>query len=144
MGMKKLLNKETVLYLIFGVLTTVVNYIAFALGIRALGESFALLSNTIAFIVAVAFAYITNKLFVFESKSWKGSVLVREIPSFIGARLVSFGLEQLGLFIFNDLLHISRYALLGINGLMIVKLGLNVIVVILNYIFSKLFIFKKS
>ena len=125
-------------------LTTVVNYAVFVAGVHIMGESATLIVNTIAFIIAVIFAYITNKLFVFESKSWAPKILAREIPAFIGARLFSFALEQLGLFVFNNLLHISNYILLGINGLMIVKLGLNVLVVVLNYIFSKLFVFKQE
>ncbi|MDO4379519.1 MAG: GtrA family protein, partial [Clostridia bacterium] len=75
---KKLVNKETVTYVIFGVLTTLVNLVVFK-GFDVLFKGkYYLFTNTIAWIAAVAFAYVTNKLFVFESKSWKFDVLKKE------------------------------------------------------------------
>ena len=69
---KRLFNKykEIITYVIFGVLTTVVNFAAFWILSRVLGERLYLLNNAIAWVVSVAFAYVTNKLWVFESKSW--------------------------------------------------------------------------
>lgn len=146
--LSKLLNRETILYLIFGVLTTVLNLAVFWLMNKAVGEDLALVNNAVAFVVAVAFAYVTNKLFVFESKSWDSATLLKEIPSFLGARLASFGLEELLLWLAKDVLAVGRYSLailgLSIGGLMIAKILISVIVVILNYIFSKFFIFKKK
>ena len=146
--LSKLINAETILYLVFGVLTTALNLAVFWLMNKTVGEETALLNNAVAFVVAVAFAYVTNKLFVFESKSWDGRTLAKEIPSFVGARLFSFGLEEFLLWLSIDVLQVSRYSvtLLGISigGLMIAKLLISVIVVILNYIFSKFFIFKKK
>ena len=142
--MKKLLNRETALYLLFGVLTTIVNYVVFWLGIRLFGEKYTLLINVVCFIAAASFAYVTNKLFVFESKSWRWKVLRRELPSFFGARVFSFLLEEAGLWISTDLLRVGRWELLGINGIMIAKIVLSFAVVVLNYLFSKLYIFKKS
>lgn len=142
--MKKILNRETVTYLIFGVLTTLVNYVCFWLGIKLFGEEYTLLINVFCFIIAASFAYVTNKLFVFESKSWAWEILRREIPAFFSARVFSFLLEEAGLWVSKDLLHVGRYELLGINGIMIAKIALSVLVVILNYVFSKLFIFKKG
>ena len=141
---RKLMNRETLLYLVFGVLTTVLNIAVFWLTNKAFGEELVLLNNAIAFAAAVIFAYVTNKLFVFESKSWSAKTLCREIPAFIGARLFSFGLEELLLWISKDVLNASQYVLFGIDGLMIAKLLIQVIVVILNYLFSKFFIFKKK
>ena len=89
---------EAVSYLFFGVLTTVINYGTFWIFHALLGDAYDLFSNLIAFVAAVTFAYITNKLYVFESRSWSFDVLRREIPSFLGARLVSFGFEEAGLF----------------------------------------------
>ena len=146
--LSKLLNRETILYLIFGVLTTVLNLAVFWLMNKAVGEALALVNNAVAFVVAVAFAYVTNKLFVFESKSWDSATLLKEIPSFVGARLFSFGLEELLLWLAKDVLAVGKYSLailgLTIGGLMIAKILISVIVVILNYIFSKFFIFKKK
>ena len=145
---KKLINKETILYVVFGVLTTLVNFVAFSLFDAMLGTKLYLVTNVIAWIIAVAFAYVTNKLFVFESKSWKLSVIGKEIPSFVAARLFSLAVEELGLIFFVSLLHFGEksFAIPLINyelsGAMTAKIILAVIVVIMNYFFSKLIIFK--
>ena len=91
---KKIVNKETILYVVFGVLTTLVNFVAFKLFTMVFDKLISSqlgvhISNVLAWIFAVAFAYVTNKLFVFESKSWEGKVLAKEIPSFVAARLFS-------------------------------------------------------
>ena len=98
---------------------------------------------------AVIFAYITNKLWVFESKSWKFDVLKKEIPSFVGARVFSLGVEELGILIFItwlgfDSFSLDVFGLFTLGGKMLVKIGLAVIVVIMNYIFSKFIIFKNK
>ncbi len=139
----KIVNRETVTYLVFGVLTTLVNYLVFWLALEALGKDSSLVSNALAFIVAVSFAYIANKLWVFKSKSWRAEVLRREIPSFLAARVVSFAIEELGLLVFADLLGAKNTTILGFNGTLVVKILLDVIVILLNYLFSKFFIFKK-
>lgn len=147
--LKKLFSREVITYLIFGVLTTVVNYVVFALLIWQYGDRATLIANAIAWVAAVVFAYVTNKLFVFESKSWATDVLKREIPAFVGVRLLSFGLEELGLWICTDLLHVGRWTLAEIGGkviggVLVSKVVLSVLVVILNYFFSKLLIFTKK
>ena len=130
---EKYINRETVLYLVFGGVTTLVNYIVYWLCLR-LGINY-LISNVIAWIFAVAVAFVTNKLFVFESRKFDSRVLLREIGLFAGARLVSLGLEEgflaltVGVFGANELL---------------MKLIASVFVVIINYVFSKLVIFKKE
>ena len=90
---KKVVNRETVLYIVFGVLTTLVNFVSFKLFDVLLGTKLYLVTNVIAWVIAVAFAYVTNKLFVFESKSWALPVIRREIPSFVAARLFSLGAD---------------------------------------------------
>lgn len=142
--MKKIINRETILYLVFGILTTVVNYGVFYIGLRLLGEKYTLLINIVCFIAASTFAYVTNKMFVFESKSWSLRVLKTEVPAFFGARIFSFLLEEAGLWLFTFPLHAGRYQFFGVNGVMIAKIALSLAVVLLNYFFSKLFIFKKS
>lgn len=141
--LKRLFNRETIAYMFFGVLTTVVNYLVFWLFIAWWGEGFSLLANTVAFIVSVFFAYLTNKIFVFQSKSWKKEVLVREVLSFVSARLLSFGFEELGLLICISL-NVGAFSLWGISGIMIAKILLSFIVVIINYVISKLLIFKSK
>ncbi len=131
--LKKLLNRETISYLIFGVLTTIVNYVTYEL-CKWLSIHYAA-ATVVAWIFAVAFAYITNKLYVFESKSFAKAVLIREIPAFVGCRLFS-GLCDLGFMIL-------AVEFLAIHD-SLAKLLSNIIVIIINYIFSKLFIFKKK
>lgn len=140
--------KELIVYVIFGGLTTVVNLVVFTLSGMALGDERYLVSNVIAWFAAVIFAYITNKLWVFESKSWSIKVLLKEIPSFFAARVLSFLIEEFGLYVFVDLLSFNEISLkilsFEIGGEFIAKVILAVIVVILNYVFSKLVIFKKK
>ena len=142
--------KELIIYVVFGAATTLVNLITFKAFNMLLGEELYLVSNVIAWFVSVVFAYITNKIWVFESRSWNTKVLVKEITSFFAARVFSFGVEELGLFVFVDLLSFDKIELtipfVGIKfgGHMIAKIALAVIVVVLNYFFSKLFIFKKK
>lgn len=152
---KKIVNKETILYVVFGVLTTLVNFVAFKLFTMVFDKLISSqlgvhISNVLAWIFAVAFAYVTNKLFVFESKSWKGKVLAKEIPSFVAARLFSLGVEELGLIIFVNFLHFDSKVFhiplinFDLSGEMTAKIILAVVVVILNYFFSKLVIFKNK
>ncbi len=150
---KKLINKETVTYIIFGGLTTVVNLAVFKLFdlvfTSVTQADLTLITNFIAWVAAVIFAFVTNKIWVFESKSWAGSILKKEIPTFVGARLFSLGVEELGLLIFITLLGFDRFewsvfGLFNLGGKMMVKIGLAVIVVIMNYVFSKFIIFKNK
>lgn len=128
----KFVNRETISYLIFGVLTTIVNYVVFEL--CSFIHIHYLIATLIAWVLAVMFAYITNKLFVFESKSWKKEVILKELPSFVTCRVIS-GLFDLGFMALAvEIFTINKS---------IAKLVSNVFVVIANYIFSKLFIFKK-
>lgn len=150
---KKFINKETIIYLVFGVLTTVVNLGIFkifdVIFTSVTNTDLTLLTNFIAWVAAVAFAYVTNKLWVFESKSWKMSVLKKEIPSFVGARVLTLGIEQLGLLIFITWLGFEKYSLdvfgiFSVGGKMLVKAGLAVFVVVTNYVLSKFIIFKNK
>ena len=140
-------HKEILLYLIFGVLTTLVNFVSFWLMELLIGEELYLASNAVAWVLAVVFAYVTNKLFVFESKSWSRAALAAEIPEFLGARIFSFLLEEGGMWLLVDILGFRSFsfALVGITatGNLIAKAILAVVVVILNYFFSKLIIFKR-
>ena len=145
---KKILNRETVLYIIFGVATTVVNYVVFYLLYSVLwNQSHSLAANAAAFVAAVIFAFVVNKLFVFESKSWSVDTLKREIPSFLAARIGSFGIEEAGLFLCEKVLKLGGVIAITLGGvaldwITVVKVALAFVVVALNYVFCKLFIFK--
>ena len=142
-------HREIIVYFVFGVLTTAVNLITFYTLETLFGtEGSYLYNNVIAWVVAVAFAYVTNKLVVFESKSWAPSVVLKEVAEFVGARLFSLGVEEAGLWLFVELLSFGAVSIkiLGFNltGGFIAKVILAVIVVILNYFFSKFIIFKNK
>ena len=140
--------KEIITYIIFGVLTTLVNFFSFWLFTKIFGEDLYLVNNAIAWVVGVVFAYVTNKLFVFESKSWDLKLITKEITGFLGARIFSFLVEEGGMFLFISVLGLGEksLALVGfiITGQFIVKILLAVIVVVLNYVFSKFIIFKRQ
>ena len=121
-------------YLIFGVLTTVVNYIVYLPLLNILQLS-AALSNVIAWAAAVAFAYVTNKPFVFKSHDWSLRTVIPELSKFVSCRVASGAMETAIIFVAVDML--------GRNG-NIWKLVTSVLVVILNYVFSKLIVFRKK
>ena len=141
-------HKGIFLYLIFSVGTTAVSFVSFKLFNVLLGSDRYLFNNALAWVLAVAFAYVTNKQWVFENKSWRPSVLIREVPSFAAARLLSLGIETLGLYLLVDLLGMKRMVfdlvLTSLSGEMTAKLILAVIVVILNYVFSKWLVFRQK
>ena len=124
---------DVLVYLVFGVLTTAVNYIVYLPCYNLLHLSSAV-SNVIAWAAAVAFAYVTNKPFVFHSHDWSAKTVVPELTKFVGTRLGSGGLETVILLVFVDILHM--------NG-NLWKLLTSVLVVVLNYIGSKLLVFRK-
>ena len=160
---KELLKKykEIILYIIFGVLTTLVNWAVYAVTIPAFSAAFngeevmwtvfgaeitydafaMLLANVIAWIAGVAFAFVTNKIWVFESKSWKPSVALKEFWLFVTARLITGVMEW---FLPSVLFEIGlNQSLFGIKGFA-AKLIVSIVVIILNYVFSKLIIFRKK
>ena len=124
---------DIVTYLIFGVLTTVVNYLVY-LPIYNLLVASAAVSNAIAWVAAVAFAFLTNKPFVFKSHDWSAKTVLPELSKFVGCRVASGVLETLILLLAVDIL--------GWNG-NIWKIITSVLVVILNYVASKLLVFRK-
>ena len=134
--LKQLIVKyyDILTYLIFGVLTTVVNYLVYLPCYNLLALP-AVVSNVIAWVVAVAFAYVTNKPFVFRSHDWSAKTVVPELTKFVGTRVASGGMESAIIWIAVDLL--------GGNG-NIWKLVTSVLVVVLNYIGSKLLVFRKK
>lgn len=141
-------HRELIIYIIVGGLTTVVNYIIH-FGLRFLGANY-YIALSIAWLGAVLFAYVANRIFVFESKT-KGKAQIREFALFIFARVFSYGLELLISFIFIDLAHADSFvwqpdfidAVIPM-GELIVKTVAQVVIVLSNYIFSKLVIFKKD
>lgn len=126
-------NKEITRYLIFGVLTTIVNIISFYLLDTVLNWPY-LWANALSILFSILFAYITNKRFVFNSETTTFQAVVREFISFVSFRLLSGGLDMLSMWLLVDLITIDTF---------IAKLLTQFIVVVLNYVFSKFFVFKK-
>ncbi|HBF4437622.1 TPA: GtrA family protein [Clostridioides difficile] len=127
-------HKETILYLFFGAFTTLVNIVSYLFFTRVILFNF-MVANALAWILAVLFAYVTNKFFVFESKNTNFIFLVKELLTFIGLRFTSGLVEMIIMYVMVDLLFINDF---------LTKIATNIIVIVLNYIFSKLLIFKKT
>lgn len=136
---KALVNRETISYLIFGVLTTVVSIVSYEVVKRLLAHGkeptplIINISTVASWILAVSFAFVTNKLFVFQSMSMDSSVLFKEITAFVGARLLSLGFEIVWM-------NVTTVVLKWNDSFC--KIAAQFVIVVLNYIFSKLFIFK--
>lgn len=143
---KKLITGEVGRYLIFGILTTLVNFVVYFAVTGLFGDDTYLIANVVAWVAAVAFAYVTNKLYVFESKSWKADVLKRELPSFVSARIFSLGVEEAGLWLMITVLAFDEWKIgafgFEVGGDTLAKLGMQFVVIVMNYVFSKLVIFK--
>lgn len=126
--------KFIILYGIFGVLTTVINIGVYGVLYSGLGVS-NVISNVIAWIISVLFAFITNKLWVFESKSFNFKLFVKELGSFTVCRVATGVLDLVIMFVGVDLLK---------GPAIILKIASNIIVIILNYVMSKIFVFRKK
>ena len=125
--------REQISYLFWGGMTTIVSYGSYFFFSR-ITRFDPLVANVCSWICAVAFAYVTNKIFVFRSKSWVPKDVATELWKFVSARIFSFVLEMGIMFVFVTLLHFND---------ILIKIIASVIVVILNYVFSKVLIFKK-
>lgn len=127
-------RKEVILYLFFGVCTTLVNIISYFV-LRQLCGAGITASTVISWILSVLFAYITNKVFVFESKTTTLKELTVEFTAFVSGRLFTGFLDLVIMLVFVEVL--------GFNEA-VMKILSNVVVVVLNYILSKLWIFKNN
>ncbi len=144
---KYIFNKEMMMYIIMGVLATLVNWAAHAIFVNPISsliadEEIALAVTTlIAWTIAVVFAFFTNKIWVFESKSWAPKVFWKEFIGFILARIFTGLFEIFGV---PFLVYIGLdQEIFGIKA-MASKVVVSIIVIVLNYVFSKLLVFKKK
>lgn len=167
--MKKLFDKyrEIIMYLIFGVGTTVVSFLSYSIfeiviptiTFWGITIEHTTTSNVLSWLCAVLFAFITNKIWVFDSKSWKPSIALKELGLYFSSRIATGFIEWFGLplilklgehftqtgadgFFAKTFIWLSQ-PLFSIDGL-IAKIAVSIIVVILNYVFSKLLIFKRK
>ena len=147
----KIVNREVLSYLFFGALTTVVSLITFWLPTKLFAllgyqgvvhyvtgsaKNFAYIeSNVISWICAVAFAFVTNKLFVFSSSSWEKKTVGRELLTFVGGRVATLLIDTALMFLLVTLIGL---------GDMIAKVIVQIVIVILNYVISKLLVFRSG
>lgn len=137
-ALKKLFHafftKEMLAYIFFGICTTLVNIIVFQVCTALLRWNWAL-SNILAWILSVLFAFFTNKLFVFQSKDSGLKRFLWETVTFFGARILSLGVDMVGMWLLLDLLHVNS---------LLSKILVNIVVIVVNYILSKYVIFRKK
>ncbi len=133
-------HREIVNYLLFGAATTAVSWIAYALGVGALGMGVNG-GNVFSWVCAVAFAFVTNKLWVFDSRSWAWPAWLKEAAAFVGGRAFTGLLELVGLPL---LIRLGLdQTLLGVEGFA-AKVVTTIVVIILNYFLSKFIAFRKG
>lgn len=125
--------QDVISYLFFGVMTTVVNFLVYYPLTNLFGMN-ATVVNVIAWAVSVAFAFLTNKPFVFKSHDWSKEVVFPELTKFVGTRLGSGAVETAIIFLLVDCMSLN---------LNIVKIAASVLVIIINYVGSKLLVFRK-
>ena len=142
--LKKVVSREFLVYMVFGILTTVVNWGVYHVMLELMGGSMVLIVNAIAFVAAVSVAFLTNKPFVFQSHDWHWKVVSRELFTFVGSRILTFALEEVGLFLCQRVFRMDTWELLDLNGLVYAKLALSLLIVLLNYAISKWLVFRKS
>ena len=123
------LDRELVLYVVFGTFTFLVNIVTYFLFQSVMGINY-LVSNVLAWFFSVLFAYITNRTWVFESKSPK---ILKEMSLFFGGRIFSGVVDTVLMYLFIDVL---------VLGNTFSKIVVQIIVIVLNYVFSKLIVFK--
>ena len=125
-------HRDLVLYVVFGALTTLVNVVSYWLFAHPLALG-TLASSVLAWVASVAFAYLTNRSWVFHSEARGAAAIAREAASFFAARLATGALDWAGMWLLVDVLRLPD---------MPVKLGLNVLVIVLNFVLSKLVVFR--
>ncbi len=130
---RKQRNQEILNYLIFGVITTLVNIASFYILDRVLEWPY-LWANALSIILSILFAYVTNKRFVFNSKTETLQAVVLEFISFLSFRLLSGAIDMVSMWLLVDIVTVDT---------LLAKLLTQFIVVVLNYVFSKFFVFKK-
>jgi putative flippase GtrA len=133
-------HREQIMYLIFGGVTTFVSWLVYSICVRGFGLNL-YYAQIVSWIIAVLVAFVTNKIWVFESKGWRPLQVLKEMATFIGGRLATGVLE-----IVATPLLVSwglDLTLFGVEGLP-AKMLVSIVIIILNYIISKFIAFRKS
>lgn len=131
-------HRQVITYFLYGAGTSVLNVVLYAVLVDCLGIT---LSNAIAWLGAVIFAFVTNKQFVFQSRSWAWKTLLKEGSAFLGSRILSGIVE---IFLPTLIYYVGlNYDLFGIEGFLS-KIIVSVVVIIMNYVLSKRIVFRKK
>ena len=132
-------KREAAAYLFFGFASTAVNWAVYILAVQLAGFSVPL-GNSLAWVAAVTFAFVTNKMWVFRSRSWKRSLVLGEAGTFLGSRVATgiFEIASVPILFYIGL----NAPLFGIQGFF-AKAIVSVAVIVLNYVLSKKFVFRK-
>ena len=135
MLIKKYITKELIVYGVVGGMTTVVNFIVSYLMNDIIGCTFTVITNSVAWVAAVAFAYVANNTWVFRLgfEGWKKEF--QKIWKFTAGRIATWVIEVGGMYLLVDCMELKFWP---------IKIALAVIVILLNYVFSKLFVFIKK
>jgi putative flippase GtrA len=126
--------KEVLLYLFFGVLTTVVSIVTYAVFNIVFGIN-ELIANVLSWILAVLFAFFTNRIWVFSAPTKTTMEFFKQMATFASGRLVTLAIEEIILLVFITILHFNS---------LVVKIVAQVVVIVLNYVISKLVVFRKK
>ena len=124
-------HKEVLLYLLFGGLTFAVSIVSYALFTKVMKVNF-MVANVISWILAVSFAYVTNRTCVFKSRATGREAMLKEISKFVSGRIFTLLVEEVVLLVFIKLLHFDS---------MVVKTAAQVAVILMNYMVSKMWVF---
>lgn len=140
--------REIIMYVIVGGMTTVLSWVAYMVFKRLMpagvGDNLAAnIANVLSWVAAVIFAYVTNKIFVFESRDWSLRFVFREAVAFVYSRLATGVVEWVLFPFFYTVCHLNQN-LFGVGDFSVAKVLVSVVVMVLNYIFSKLFVFRKK
>lgn len=125
--------KELIFYGVFGLGATLINIFSFYLFKRIFTLDM-VISNILAWVLSFVFAFLSNKLWVFESKNWTSRAAMKEMVQFLVARLATFVLDTVCMWLLIDRL--------SVNDLM-AKISVNILVIMTNYMASKFWVFKK-
>lgn len=142
----KIKIKTAAPYVFWGVTTAILNYIVFGLCYYGPWHFHALLSNVLAFAVATTTAFLANKLLVFRSRDWSWHCLRREAIGFLGVRVLTFAIEEAGLWVASAL-KLERFCLLELgsiraDGILLSKVALTVLAAVINYLLCACAIFQ--
>lgn len=126
--------RELIAYGVVGVMTTVINMVVFWLFNTPLAVHYTV-ANIIAWVLAVVFAFFANKIFVFENHGWSGTVVLHEATTFFLSRIASLLVDMAGMALMIDVLHCEE---------MLSKLVVNILVILINYVLGKFWVFGKK